>query len=241
MDITETIVQELNRLADPEKKKVLQRFFKTDPGQYGEGDIFLGVTVPKIRQVVKKHASKISLPETVQLLQNQHHEIRMCALLILVQKYQKGTNEIKKQIYDIFLQNTNYINNWDLVDVTIPCVVGDYLYNQPQHITKIILQQLATSNNLWERRIAVISTFHFIRQDRFGETLEISQMLLNDEHDLIHKVVGWMLREVGKRNQEVEEQFLRRNYKNMPRTMLRYAIERFEETKRQAYLQGEIK
>ncbi len=241
MDITETIVQELNRLADPEKKKVLQRFFKTGPGQYGEGDIFLGVTVPKIRQVVKKHASKISLPETVQLLQNQHHEIRMCALLILVQKYQKGTNEIKKQIYDIFLQNTNYINNWDLVDVTIPCVVGDYLYNQPQHITKIILQQLATSNNLWERRIAVISTFHFIRQDRFGETLEISQMLLNDEHDLIHKVVGWMLREVGKRNQEVEEQFLRRNYKNMPRTMLRYAIERFEETKRQAYLQGEIK
>ena len=224
----------LNDIKNPEKVQVLQRFFKTGKGQYGEGDIFLGITVPESRKIAIKYSS-LELIDIKSLLQSKIHEERLIALLILVHRYNTNIEE-RKNIFYFYLDNTNYINNWDLVDLSSHQIIGDFLKNKDRKI----LYQLVKSSNLWERRISIISTYAFIRNNNFEDTLKISEILLNDEHDLIQKAVGWMLREVGNRNMNIEEEFLKKHYKSMPRTMLRYAIEKFPENKRKAYLKGEI-
>ncbi len=224
--------QDLRKEADPAKKKVLQKFFKTGPGEYGEGDVFLGLTVPKIRKVVQQY-KQLALSDIETLLNSEIHEERLCALLILVHKYQKGTPEEKEAVYDFYLKNAKKVNNWDLVDSSAEKIMGPHLLNKD----KDILYKLVKSDNLWERRIAIMTTFHFIKNNKFEDTLKLSEMLITDPHDLIHKAVGWMLREVGKRDQELEETFLKKHYKAMPRTMLRYAIEKFDEKKRKFYMQ----
>ena len=223
--------KELKKISDPRQAKILQRFFKTGKGEYGEGDIFLGVKVPDQRKIANKF-SELSLKDLEKLLSSKIHEYRMSALFILIKQYEKANEQEKKKIFDFYLKNTKNINNWDLVDLSAPKIVGDFLLDKP----KDVLYKLAKSNNLWERRIAIVSTVVFIRNNKFKDTLKISKTLLLDKHDLIHKAVGWMLREVGKRNQKVEEKFLKKHYSKMPRVMLRYAIERFEEKKRKFYL-----
>ncbi|MBU0760694.1 MAG: DNA alkylation repair protein [Nanoarchaeota archaeon] len=223
---------DLNNLANPDQAKILQGFFKTGKGQYGEGDIFLGVKVPQTRQIAKKY-SDLPLNEISQLLNSKLHEERLAALLILVNNFQKNPS---KELFDFYLANTKNINNWDLVDLTAHKIVGAYLEDKPREI----LYKLARSSSLWERRIAIISTFHFIRDNDFKDSLALAEILLNDSHDLMHKAVGWMLREIGKRDQSLLENFLKKHYKKMPRTMLRYAIERFEEGKRKNYLNGNV-
>ena len=222
---------ELREASNPEKAKILQRFFKTGPGQYGEGDIFLGLVAQQSHALAKKYKD-LKLKDLQTLLNSKIHEHRSIALEILVKTYKKNPEEI----YKFYLSNTKYINNWDLVDLSAHKIVGIYLENKPRDI----LYKLARSQNLWEKRIAIISTFHFIRQNDFQDALNISEILLQDKHDLIHKAVGWMLREVGKRNQPTLEKFLKKHYKKMPRTMLRYSIERFEEPLRQSYLKTKI-
>lgn len=229
------IGRRLEELADKEKAQVLQRFFKTGPGEYGEGDLFLGIKVPELRKLSKEYEG-ITLKEAKQLLRSSIHEQRLLALLILIRKFSKGDVGARRRIYELYLRNTQYINNWDLVDVSAEHVVGAYLMER----NKEQLYRLAKSASLWERRISILSTFHYVKHNEFSETLKISKMLLSDEEDLIHKAVGWMLREVGKRHLPTEEKFLRAHYKIMPRTMLRYAIERFPEPKRQRYLKGKI-
>jgi 3-methyladenine DNA glycosylase AlkD len=229
------IGRRLEELADKEKAQVLQRFFKTGPGEYGEGDVFLGIRVPELRKLAKEYEG-IALKEAEQLLRSSIHEQRLLALLILIRNFSKGDVGVRKRIYELYLKNTRYINNWDLVDVSAEHVVGAYLMERNREQ----LYRLAKSDSLWERRISILSTFHYVKHDEFSETLRISKMLLSDEEDLIHKAVGWMLREVGKRHLPTEEKFLRAHYKIMPRTMLRYAIERFPEPKRQRYLKGKI-
>ena len=225
----------MQQLGSEEKAKILQRFFKTGPGEYGEGDMFIGVGVPELRKLVKEYPD-ITLKESVQLLRSLIHEERMLALLILVDKYSKGNESVKKKIYKLYLQNTTYINSWDLVDSSAHHIVGVFLMDK----NKDPIYRLATSKSLWERRIAILSTFHFIKHNNYSETLKISKILLTDEQDLIHKVVGWMLREIGKRDIFIQEIFLKKHYKRMPRTMLRYAIEKFPEPKRQKYLKGDF-
>ncbi len=227
------IQKKLYRQAIPEKAKILRRFFKTGPGEYGEGDIFIGVQVPVIREVAREFQD-LSLSQATRLLRSKIHEERLTALLICVMKFAKGGKDERARIFTLYLKNTRYINNWDLVDLSAAKIVGAFLADRP----KDVLYRLAHSSSLWERRITIVSTFHFIRQNKFAETLKIAEILLYDKEDLIHKAVGWMLREVGKRDQACEERFLAKHYKRMPRTMLRYAIERFSESKRQAYLQG---
>lgn len=225
--------QELKSLANPKLAKNLARFFKTGPGEYGEGDIFLGIKVPDQRKVAKKYRD-LSLAQVEKLLQNKIHEYHLVALLILVEKYQKSSPQEQKQIVNLYLKNTQYINNWDLVDLSAPKIVGAYLLDKPEK--RNLLYKLAQSKDLWKKRISVLSTFSFIKVNQFSDALKISKILLHDEHDLIHKAVGWMLREVGKKNQKIEEKFLKKHYQTMPRTMLRYAIERFSEKKRKFYL-----
>jgi len=225
----------LQKHANKKKAALLQGFFKTGPGEYAEGDIFLGITVPVLRTLAKQHQNLTSR-ETLSLLQSSIHEERFLSLLIFMMKYRSTDTGGKKTIYETYLQNTRYINNWDLVDVSAKHIIGDFLKDK----NRTPLYALAHSDSLWERRIAIISTFHFIENNDFEDTFKIAALLISDPHDLIHKAVGWMLREAGKRNMDSEEKFLKRYYKRMPRTMLRYAIERFPETKRQSYLQGNI-
>jgi 3-methyladenine DNA glycosylase AlkD len=229
------IQTELRKLADKEIAEHSRRFFKTGKGQYGEGDVFLGIRVPVLRQTAKKY---ISAPLSVcqGLLKSKYHEERLFALILLVLAYKKADPDGQKRIYDFYLGNTRYVNNWDLVDLSAQYIVGDYLRDRD----KKPLYQLAGSEDLWERRIAIISTLDFIRHNEFKDALAISELLLSDTHDLIHKAVGWMLREIGKRDLAAEEGFLKTHYKKMPRTMLRYAIEKFEEEKRKSYLMGRI-
>ncbi len=231
----EKLRSSLEKLADPEKEKVYLRFFKTGKGDYGEGDRFLGITVPVSRQLAKQFKDLIQT-EIQQLLNSEIHEERLIALFILTEQFRKADEERKKAIHSFYLKNTKKINNWDLVDLSAERIVGAYLLEKD----KKILFKLAKSKNLWERRIAIMSTFHFIKNGTFNVTFKISNTLMHDEHDLIHKAVGWMLREVGNRNLDVEEDYLKKYYKKMPRTMLRYAIEKFPEKKRQAYLKGEV-
>ena len=223
--------KELQQLADPEQKEVLQRFFKTGKGEYGEGDIFLGIKVPVQRKVAKKYHA-LSLTDIQTLLESQIHEYRLTALIILSNCYSKSDDNNKQALFNFYIHNTQYINNWDLVDISAPKIVGNYLLDKPRNI----LYQLADSNHLWQKRIAIIATIAFIKHNDFTDTLKLAEVLLHDKHDLIHKAVGWMLREVGKRDQSVEERFLKLYYQEMPRTMLRYAIERFDDTKRHFYL-----
>ena len=225
------IKRDLSQLSNPEKASILSRFFKTGKDQYGEGDIFLGIPVPEQRKIAKRYRDT-PLNDLQELLHSEIHEHRLTALLILILKYEKADNTGKDEIFSFYLKNTEHINNWDLVDLTAPKIVGDYLSNKD----KSILFKLAKSDNLWERRIAILSTFKFIRNNDFEDALSISELLLHDKHDLIHKAVGWMLREVGKRDQEIEERFLSNYHMQMPRTMLRYAIEKFNEKKRKFYL-----
>ena len=229
------IHKHLQKLANPDKAKILQGFFKTGPGEYGEGDRFLGLVVPVIRKLVKQYQDT-PIGEVADLLRSPVHEARLLALLMLVRMYEKGDDGLKKIIYGLYLESTAYINNWDLVDLSAEKIVGPYLRDRARRP----LYRLAKSKSLWERRIAILSTFHYIKNHDYGDTLAISGLLLDDAEDLIHKAVGWMLREVGKRDMGVEERFLRAHYRSMPRTMLRYAIERFSESKRKKYLNGKI-
>ncbi|MBU1557478.1 DNA alkylation repair protein [Patescibacteria group bacterium] len=236
--------KELKSLSDFEKAKNLQRFFKTGKGEYGEGDVFLGVIggVPTKRKIAKRYLD-LSFNNLQNLLDSSIHEHRFIALVILNNQFIKfvklDSAEKQKEIFDFYIKNTKKVNNWDLVDTSAPNIVGQYLLRQGLSKRKI-LYRLAKSENLWEKRISIISTYAFIREGEFDDTLKISEILLNDEHDLIHKAVGWMLREVGNRNREVEEKFLKKHYLKMPRTMLRYAIEKFPEDLRQKYLKGKI-
>jgi len=233
MATTAQIKKALKELADPAIAEHSQRFFKTGKGDYGEHDKFLGIRVPVLRRQAKQfqHAS---LKDVERLLKSRFHEERLLALLILVGQFAKADRVEQKAIYTLYLKNTQYINNWDLVDSSALQIVGGYLEDKD----RAPLVKLANSSYLWERRIAIIATFHFIRASDFADTLKIAKILLNDDEDLIHKAVGWMLREVGNRDVEVEKRFLKTRYKKMPRTMLRYAIEKFPESERKDYLEG---
>jgi 3-methyladenine DNA glycosylase AlkD len=230
------VQKELRALASPETAAILQGFFKTGKGQYGEGDIFLGIKVPVLRSLVKQHHNAANLACVARLLNSKYHEERLFALLLLIQLYQRADEAGQHTAYDLYLGNTRRINNWDLVDLSAQYLVGRHLEQRPRKV----LHQLARSELLWERRIAIVATHHFIRRNDFADTLKIARTLLQDEHDLMHKAVGWMLREVGKRDLAAEEGFLLKHYRDMPRTMLRYAIERFPEAKRKKYLNGKM-
>ena len=229
----EEIKRELRIGASKEKARELQRFFKTGPGEYAEGDKFLGAMVPQIRAAIKKYWEEISPDEAQKLLKSEFHEERMAALLILVKKFQKGDDKIKRKIFDLYLKNTKYVNNWDLVDLTAPQIVGGYLEGKDKNI----LFELARSKSLWERRVAMLATFFFIKNGDCRAALGIAELLLGDKEDLIHKAVGWALREIGKRcGREIEEDFLNKHYETMPRMMLRYAIEKFSGERREHYM-----
>ncbi len=238
-----TLVQlkkELQKAGNPEKAKIYLRFFKTGKGQYGEGDIFLGITTPKNKEIAKKYAnSDITFAEIQELLSSKIHEHRSCALNILVNKFRKANQNEKKRIFELYIKNAKKINNWDLVDCSSSYIVGEYLLNRKNE--RKILYKLANSSNLWEKRISIVSTHTFIRNNQFEDTLNISEILMNDKHDLIHKAVGWMLREMGKRDVKVLEKFLDKHTHHMPRTMLRYSIEKFDEEKRKDYLRRKEK
>ena len=229
------VTNHLRSLANPEIAKHSQRFFKTAEGEYGFGDKFLGIRVPVIRQAVKKY-NNTPLSVAEQLLKSEYHEVRLFALLLLVFRFSKSNADEQEEIYHLYLRNTQYINNWDLVDCSAHYIVGTYLENKG----KSVLYNLSQSNSLWERRIAIMSTFYFIKKGQFSDTLQISEQLLSDQEDLIHKAVGWMLREVGKRDLAKEVAFLKAHYQKMPRTMLRYAIEKFSQEERQKYLRGKV-
>jgi 3-methyladenine DNA glycosylase AlkD len=229
------IQRELKSLGDLQTALFSQRFFKTGSGEYGEGDLFRGIRVPVLKRVAKEYQT-LALPEIIKLLHSSYHEDRLVAILILNDRFLRGDDAIRKTIYDLYLSNTRFINSWDLVDVSAPQIVGGFLWEEDRKV----LARLARSGLLWERRIAILATFHFIRRGEMSDTFKIARMLLSDQEDLIHKAVGWMLREVGKRNLRSEEEFLKRHHRRMPRTMLRYAIERFPERKRQRYLNGTV-
>ena len=226
-----SVKRDLAKQKNSAKAKILARFFKTGKGEYGEGDVFLGVSVPKQRKTAKKYIDA-NLRDVERLLQSKIHEHRLTALLIVVAKYQRADDGDKKEIVNFYLRNTRWINNWDLVDLSAEKILGAHLIDKD----KSLLYKLAKSNNLWERRIAILSTFYFIKNNQFADALKISEILLNDGHDLIHKAAGWMLREIGKRDQEITEKFLSKHCQKMPRTMLRYAIEKYPGSKRKLYL-----
>ncbi len=230
-----SVASELNSLSNPGKAKLLSRFFKTGKGEYGEGDVFIGVMVPETRKVVRKHAQSARLSEIASLLDSKVHEHRLAALLLLVEKFKKADDNGKKPIVEFYLKSTSRINNWDLVDLSAHHILGAYLLHNDD-VSHSLLFSLARSSNIWERRIAILSTFAFIRENDFADSFAIAEMLLSDKHDLIYKAVGWMLREIGKRDQIAEEKFLDLHYRAMPRTMLRYAIERFDTSKKQHYM-----
>ncbi len=232
------ITKEITSFKNPENAAFLLRFFKTGKGQYGEGDVFLGITVPEQRKIAKKYID-LTFDDIQEMLNNKIHEFRLIALFILVYKYQKADDtsassaqEKRKEIVDFYLKNTKKVNNWDLVDSSAGYILGDYLLDRD----KSILYKLAKSENIWERRIAIIATQGFIRNNQFEDTLKIAEILLDDKQDLIHKAVGWMLREVGNRDLNTLYRFLDKHYQKMPRTMLRYAIEKLETEKKEFYV-----
>jgi 3-methyladenine DNA glycosylase AlkD len=236
MSITATLIQSrLEELSDPAEALFAQRFFKTAPGDYGEGDIFRGIRVPVLRKL-SGNFRETPLTEVLSLLASCFHEDRLFALLLLMQRYAAGDERERERLCELYLANTRFINNWDLVDISAPHIPGRFLHEHD----RAPLYRLAGSDIIWERRIAVIATFYFIRRGEFGDTLAISGLLLDDREDLIHKAAGWMLREIGKRDMDAEEGFLAEHYRRMPRTMLRYAIERFPEERRLRYLRGEV-
>jgi len=234
--LTKQILKHLRRLGNADIAAQSLRFFKTGPGEYGEGDRFLGIRVPVIRKCVREYR-RIELHDALELLRSPFHEARLLALLILVDKYSRaGTPAGQRAIYRAYLDHTAWINNWDLVDSSAEHIAGAYLFTRDRKP----IYRLLRSRSLWERRIAVLATFHFIKREEYDDTLAVAGLLLDDPEDLIHKAVGWMLREVGNRNRSAEERFLRKHYRKMPRTMLRYAIEKLPEKARLAYLRGEV-
>ncbi|QTA37563.1 DNA alkylation repair protein [Thermosipho ferrireducens] len=227
----EDLKKELEKYIEEEKSKFLAKFFQAYPGGYGEGDKFLGIRVPYLRKIAKKYRN-LTFEETEKLLNSEYHEHRLTAVFILIHKF-KGSPE---KVVSIYLCNIEKINNWDLVDSSAPHILGRYLDNKDRKI----LYEFASSNNLWRQRIAIISTHYFIKQNDFNDAIRIAEILVNHKHDLIHKAVGWTLREIGKRDKNLEIEFLKRHYKAMPRTMLRYAIEKFPENERIKFLHGEF-
>lgn len=225
------ILDEIKSFADEEKALHLQRFFKTGKGQYGEGDLFLGINVPVVRAVAKKYYKEISLDEIEELLKSPYHEVRLLALLLLVFIYEK--TDLKKDVFELYLKSVKYINNWDLVDLSCHAIVGHYVFNNKNTDT---IYMLADSSHLWSNRIAVVSQYHFIKRKDFSLILELSQKFLTHKHDLMHKAVGWMLREMGKMDDKPLYNFLDKYYKVMPRTMLRYSIEKLPKDKKLYYM-----
>ncbi len=240
-----TITNELLALANAKIAEHSSRYFKTGEGEYGYGDKFLGLRMPVIRQQVKKHLDA-DLNTIIKLISHEYHEIRLFSLISLVARFNKADEETRQKIYDLYLENTQYINNWDLVDCSAHYIVGQHLLNKGftnqvlMNKDSGILYKLVVSPSLWQRRIAVLATFQFIRNQKLDVPLKIYAALLKDKEDLIHKAVGWMLRELGKRDKELEEQFLKKHLAGMPRTMLRYAIEKFSKEERLQYLKGTI-
>ena len=231
-----SIQKEMEQLANAECAHQSQRFFKTGKGEYGYGDIFIGIRMPVLRRLAKKY-NALNAAELKKLIKSKIHEERLIGLLILVNQYKQVKHDAEKdKIYDFYLKHFKYINNWDLVDVTCPHIVGVHLIDKDRKI----LYEWARSDHLWTKRIAIVSNWWFIRNGDLAEVFNISKILLNDEHDLIHKAVGWMLREAGKKDVKALEVFLKKYYLTMPRTMLRYAIEKFPEGERQKYLKGII-
>lgn len=229
----EDVIREVRKVRDPKSAEILSRFFKTGKGQYGEGDLFLGVKVPPLRKISKSFKG-LPLPELQKIVKSKYHEERLLGFFILCEKFQKTPEEEREQLHLFYLKNLKYVNNWDIVDLSSRELIGDYLLDKKRDI----LYKLVKSNNLWERRVAIISTYTFIRKGDFKDTLKISELLLTDKEDLIHKAVGWMLREVGNRNIKPETDFLDKYAHKMPRTMLRYAIEKFPEKLRQKYMKA---
>ncbi len=236
-DQLDDLHREVRRVGSPDRAIALAKYFKTGPGQYGDGDVFIGLTVPQARRIALRFKD-LPTEAARQLVASPIHEERLIGLLLLIAAFREGTAAEKQDVYDFYLGNTRHVNNWDLVDTSAPEIVGEYLKDKDRSA----LLRLAASPSLWERRISMIATFPFIKDLRQHEdAFAVADILLQDEHDLIHKAVGWMLREVGKRiSQDVEESFLKSRYSTMPRTALRYAIERFPERLRQAYLRGEV-
>jgi 3-methyladenine DNA glycosylase AlkD len=229
MKIRDQIEDALRQKAIPEKAAFFPRFFKTGKGEYGEGDQFLGVTVPEQRRIAKEYCKAVTMDELAKLIQSPYHEVRLTSIFILVAKFQKAKKQDEKKIWaDFYLKHRSWVNNWDLVDSSAHLILGDYLLDKDRSL----LFDLAKSGILWDQRIAIMSTFYFIRKKDFSDTLKVAEILLHHPHDLIHKAVGWMIREVGNRDFETANQFLLKHYQTMPRTMLRYAIEKFDpETK----------
>jgi 3-methyladenine DNA glycosylase AlkD len=233
MNLTE-LKRTVKKHSNKELGKFLQRFFKTGKGEYAEADIFAGIKVPVSRNIAGQFKD-LSFTDLSKLIKSKIHEERLIALFILVNRMKKGNEKEQERIFKFYLRNIKYVNNWDLVDLSAEKIIGEYLFDRDR---KLLLQ--LAKGNLWERRIAILSTFNFIKKNDFEFALRIMKMHLKDKHDLIHKASGWMLREIGKRNHDIEEDFLKLHYRTMPRTMLRYAIEKFPEKKRKAYLKGEI-
>ena len=229
------VAEDLKKLSNPRNAEAKHRFFRTKKGEYGAGDIFWGVSVPETRVLAKKY-SDLGLTECTKLLKSEIHEQRLLALVILAHQFKRSEPNDQKKIYSLYMRNLRHVNNWDLVDASAHLIAGPYLENE----SRDILYKLARSKNLWNKRVAMLTTFHFIRRKDFADALKIAEILLHDEHDLIHKAVGWMLREIGNRDKQTEEKFLKRHYKTMPRTALRYAIEKFPAAQRKKYLSGLI-
>ena len=229
------IRKEIRALGDEKIAEHSQRFFKTGKGEYGEGDRFLGIRVPVIRKQVVRHRTA-TLKTISGFLASPWHEERLFAVLSLADRFKRGEEAERREIFDLYMANLDRVNNWDLVDGSAHLIVGPWLENRSRQR----LHRMARSRDLWTRRVAIMSTYHYIRRGEFDDTLAIARILIDDEQDLIHKATGWMLREVGNRDRKIEEAFLREHYKAMPRTMLRYAIEKFPETRRKAYLAGKV-
>jgi 3-methyladenine DNA glycosylase AlkD len=224
----------VRKQSNPEKGKFLQRFFKTGKGEYAEGDVFAGITVPVLRKISRQFMD-LSLNDLSKVIKSKIHEERLIALFILVDKMKKANEKEREKIYKFYLKNLKSVNNWDLVDLSADKIIGEYLFDKKKDLLFKLVK-----GNIWERRIAVLSAFNFIKKNDYKTTLRLCRILLNDEEDLIHKATGWMLREIGKRDLKTEEDFLKLYYKKMPRTMLRYAIEKFPERKRKSYLNGKV-
>jgi 3-methyladenine DNA glycosylase AlkD len=231
----DNLIKELEENSSPQRAESTKRFFKTGKGEYSHGDIFIGLTMGKLREIAKKYQN-ISFSNVRKLLDSEIHEHRMVAGIILVNKFRLADPNLREEIFNLYIKNAKKFNNWDLVDVTCSNIVGEFLIDK----NKKILYDLAKSKNLWEQRISVVSTYNFIKKDQFGDALKIFESLLSHKHDLIHKAIGWMLREVGKRNHEVLLDFLSQNYEKLPRTTLRYAIEKFPQEKRKEFLKGKF-
>lgn len=225
--LTKTITNRLQALSDAEKREIFPKFFKAGKGEYGEGDRFLGVTVPNIRAIAKLHKD-ISIEEIRELLQSEWHEVRLCALIIMVEKSKKKDEALRKELFNLYLSQTKRINNWDLVDLSCRFIIGEYLLDK----SRDILYQLAQSSLLWDNRIAIVSTYAFIRKGQLEDTYALSDLMMHHPHDLMHKAIGWMLREAGKRDSERLYDYVMSHRADMPRTMLRYAIEKFSPKER---------